>query len=260
MLSKNFTLLFCDIRSFTSLSERYTQQEIAELLNEYRTETVNVILRCYRGLVDKFVGDEIMAEFGLPILLSDHAEQACLAALDIVCSMERWMKEDKQAFDIQIGIQTGDMPAEYIWSPYRIEFTVIGDEVTRGLRLMSANKIYQTKNHIIISEATKNELSDKIVTRELDTVRFEGLTKSDVIFEVVGENDIVIYSEEFLAHYKQGLACYKKREWDKAIEKFNRALFLTEDNVSNMYIERCNYFKEYPPPSDWDGVDMFLTK
>lgn len=260
---KHLTILFCDILVFTFLSERYTEQEILELLYEYKTDMVDVILR-YGGMFDKFVGDEIMAEFGLPVPFSDHAERACLAALEMARSFDllrdRWMQDGKETFGIQIGIHTGNMPAGNIGAKQIFDYTVIGHEVTRGVRLMSANRVYQTANSIIISEATKNELSNKIVTRELDNVRFKGLTQSDVIFELVGENENVVYSNEFLAHYNEGLANYKKQEWDNAIIEFKKAFALTEDNVSKLYISRCKHLIENPPPSDWDGVFTFMTK
>jgi len=259
---KHLTILFCEFRSFASLSEWYTPQEIMKLLYEYKSEMVDVILR-YGGMLDKFVGDEIMAEFGLPVSFPDHAERACLAALEMVRTFdrlrERWMHEGKSVLGIQIGIHTGDMSAGNLGAKQLFDYTVIGHEVTRGVSLMSVNKVYRTVNSIIISEATKNELSNKFVTRELDNVRFKGLSKSTVIFELLGENDIVVYPELFLAHYNEGIAHYKNQDWDRASDDFKNALDFREDELSKMYIKRCMHFKKYPPGTEWDGVFMLRT-
>lgn len=248
---KHLTILFSDIWSITSLAEMYGTHKIMVMLNEYFTEMENVINR-YNGTIDKFIGDEIMAEFGIPTHLPDHAEVACLAALEMVRSFDvlntRWMQDSKATLSIQIGIHTGDMYAGYIGSKQRLEYTVIGHEVTRGVRLMGINKVYQTSNHIIISEFTKNELSDKIVTRELDNVRLKGLTKPQVIFDLVGEKDDIAYSEEFLAHYNRGLALYKKMQFKEALVCFKKALeFEPADGPTKLYISRCIELGKNPP-------------
>ena len=260
---KHLTVLFSDILSFTDYLVKQPLEDAVFNLGEYFTEMVDVILR-HEGMVDKFMGDEMMVEFGVPTHLPDHAERACLAALEMVRSFkrlrERWMQEGKVLFDIKIGINTGDMLVGNLGSKHIFDYTVIGDHVSFGVRLREINKVYRTANHIIISEFTKNELSDKIVTRELDTVRVKGKIKPVAIFELVGEKDIVVYPEEFLAHYNEGLVYYKKQEWDEAIREFKKALILYEDDLIKMYIKRCNHFKEYPIPTNWDSVFTLRTR
>lgn len=260
---RNLTVLFSDIRSFTTYSEKYTPEEVVSNLGEYLTEMVDVILR-FGGMLDKFVGDEIMAVFGAPAHVPDHAERACLTALEMVRSLdrlkERWTRDGKEIFDIGIGINTGDMLVGNLGSRQIFDYTVIGDNVNLGARLEGINKVYKTVNNIIISEFTKNELTDNLITRELDSVRVKGKTRPVAIFELVGERDIIVYSDEFLEHYSRGLEAYKKLEWDGAISEFKKAMVLNEDEVSGMYIKRCRHFKKFPPSKEWDGVFTLKTK
>ncbi len=260
---RNLTVLFSDIRSFTTYSEKYTPEEVVSNLGEYLTDMVDVILR-YGGMLDKFVGDEIMAVFGAPAHVPDHAERACLTALEMIRSLdrlkERWTREGKEVFDIGIGVNTGDMLVGNLGSRQIFDYTVIGDNVNLGARLEGINKVYKTVNNIIISEFTQNMLSDNLVTRELDSVRVKGKTRPVAIFELVGEKDIIVYSDEFLEYYAHGLEAYKKQEWDRAIGEFKKALVLNEDDVSSMYIKRCTHFKKYSPGSDWDGVFTLKSK
>jgi adenylate cyclase len=260
---KNLTVLFSDIRSFTTYSEKYTPEEVVSNLGEYLTKMVDVILK-YGGMLDKFVGDEIMAVFGAPVYVQDHAERACLTALEMIRALdrlkERWTGEGKEIFDIGIGVNTGDMLVGNLGSEQIFDYTVIGDNVNLGARLEGINKVYQTANNIIISEFTNNELGDSLITRELDSVRVKGKSKPVAIFELVGEQDVIVYSDEFLAHYSAAVAAYKAQDWDKAVEVFKKALVLHDDEVSDMYIKRCRHFKKHAPGTEWDGVFTLKTK
>ena len=260
---RRLTVLFSDIRSFTTYSEKYTPEEVVSNLGEYLTDMVDVILQ-YGGMLDKFVGDEVMAVFGAPAHVPDHAERACLSALEMIRSLdrlkERWTSEGKEIFNIGIGVNTGDMLVGNLGSRQIFDYTVIGDNVNLGARLEGINKVYKTANNIIISEFTKNELSDNITTRELDAVKVKGKEQPVRIFELVGEKGIIVYSDEFLENYAQGLAAYKKQEWDRAVAEFEKSLVLNEDDVSSMYIKRCRHFKKHPPGDEWDGVFTLKTK
>ncbi|MGQ9616773.1 MAG: CHASE2 domain-containing protein [Spirochaetota bacterium] len=260
---RHLTVLFSDIRSFTTYSEKYTPEEVVSNLGEYLTEMVDVILK-FGGMLDKFVGDEIMAVFGAPYYMGDHAEKACLTALEMVRSLDRlkekWSEQGKESFEIGIGINTGDMIVGNLGSKQIFDYTVIGDNVNLGARLEGINKVYKTANNIIISEFTRNELSDNLVTRELDSVRVKGKLKPVAIFELVGEKGVIVYSDEFLSHYAEGLRLYKNQQWDGAIEEFRKALMLTEDEICSMYLKRCRHFKKYPPGTEWDGVFTLQAK
>ena len=260
---QHLTVLFSDIRSFTSYSEKYSPEDVVSILGEYLTEMVDVILK-YGGMLDKFVGDEIMAVFGAPHYFEDHAERACLTALEMIRTLDRlkekWRQEGRDTFDIGIGVNTGDMIVGNLGSEQIFDYTVIGDAVNLGARLEGINKVYPTANHIIISEYTKNEISDNIVTRELDSVRVKGKNKPVAIYELVGERDVMVYPEEFLKHFEKGLAFYKSMKWVEAVEEFKKASYHKEDEISKMYIKRCKHFIKYPPVPDWDGVFTLKTK
>jgi adenylate cyclase len=257
------TVLFSDIRSFTTYSEKYTPEEVVSALGEYLTDMVDVILK-FGGMLDKFVGDEIMAVFGAPYMMDDHASRACHTALEMGRALDRlkekWLAEGREGFNIGIGVNTGDMIVGNLGSKQIFDYTVIGDSVNLGARLEGINKLYQTANNIIISEFTKNEVGDDFVTRELDSVRVKGKKKPVAIFELVGEKDVIVYSEEFLLQYAEGMRLYKNMEWDPAIKEFRKCLKINDDGVSDMYIKRCRHFKKSPPGADWDGAFTLTTK
>ena len=260
---KNLTVVFSDIRSFTTYSEKNTPEDVVNNLGEYLTDMVEVIQR-HGGMLDKFVGDEIMAVFGAPAYYPDHAERGCRTALEMIRALdelkERWTAEGKETFEIGIGVNTGEMIVGNLGSRQIFDFTVIGDNVNLGARLEGINKVYKTANNIIISEFTKNELSDNLTTRELDSVRVKGKTRPVAIFELVGEKDIIVYSDEFLGHYAEGIIAYKAQDWDRAVSEFKKALVLNEDDICSMYVKRCRHFRKYPPGDKWDGVFTLQTK
>lgn len=192
---RELTVLFSDIRGFTSYSERYPPEMVVEILNEYLTAMVEVIFR-HRGTLDKFVGDEIMALFGAPIYYPDHAEAACLSALDMVAELgrlcEKWKGEGKEGFEIGVGINTGDMVVGNLGSSQLFDYTVIGDNVNLGARLEAINKDYHTKYHIIISESTYQQVRDKAEVRQLDAVMVKGKSRPVMIYELLGMNHAAV--------------------------------------------------------------------
>ena len=183
---REMTVLFSDIRGFTSVSEKGQPEEIVHMLNEYFTRMVEVVFH-HKGTVDKFVGDMVMALFGAPLEDPEHAEHAVEAALDMLQELKKlnvkWTAEGRPSLDIGIGINTGPMIAGNIGSDQIMSYTVIGDAVNLGSRLESANKQYST--HIIISEATRSHLKGTYTFRPLGDVVVKGKTKPVAIFEVV---------------------------------------------------------------------------
>ena len=260
---KRLTVLFSDIRSFTSYSERYTPEQVVTILGEYLTEMVDVIVK-FGGMLDKFVGDEVMAVFGAPNPMEDHADTACRAALEMIRSLdrlkERWKQEGREPFDIGIGVNTGDMIVGNLGSKQIFDYTVIGDAVNLGARLEGINKVYKTANNIIISEFTKNEIGADLVTRELDSVRVKGKSKPVAIYELVGEKEVYVYSPDFLTRYEEGLKAYKNMDFERANNSFKQCLLLHDEDISRMYIKRCRHFMKYPPGKEWDGVFTLTTK
>ncbi len=182
---RQMTVLFSDIRGFTTVSESGQPEEIVAILNEYFTRMVEIVF-AHKGTLDKFVGDMVMALFGAPLDDPDHARHAVDAALEMIRELnrlnEKWTAEGRPALDIGIGISTGPMIAGNIGSEAIMSYTVIGDAVNLGARLESLNKQYGTR--IIISEATRDALPDRYLFRSLGDVVVKGKTKPVAIFEV----------------------------------------------------------------------------
>jgi len=181
------TVLFSDIRGFTTITETLPPEELVPHLNEYLGKMVEVVFR-HDGTLDKFIGDAVMAIFGAPVPQNDHAKRAVLCALDMIDELvklqEKWRTEGKPVFDIGIGINTGEMTVGFMGSQEKKEYTVIGDNVNLGSRLEGLNKEYKT--HVIISDSTYQHVKDFIEARSLGSVKVKGKTKTVEIYEVTG--------------------------------------------------------------------------
>jgi len=187
---RNITIFFSDIRGFTSISEKLEPEELVRLLNDYLTEMTSIIIK-NQGLVDKFMGDAIMAFWGAPLDQPDHAEMACLSSLEMMDKLrelqKKWKKEGIPSFDIGIGLNSGDAIVGNMGSSNRFDYTAMGDNVNIASRLEGLNKIYGT--NIIISENTYKIIKDKFKTRKLDTVKVKGKKKPIVIYELLSRKD-----------------------------------------------------------------------
>jgi len=186
---RSLTVLFSDIRDFTGYTERHAPQEVVQILREYLTRMVDQVL-AYQGTLDKFIGDAVMAIFGAPVALPDHAERACRAALAMISELEtlqaRWTAEGREPFRIGIGINSGEMVVGNLGSEQLFDYTVVGDGVNLGARLESLNKEYQTKVPIIISESTYEAARDRLEVRRLGEVIVKGKTRPVVVYELQG--------------------------------------------------------------------------
>jgi adenylate cyclase len=186
---RNLTVLFSDIRDFTTYTEQHPPEEVVHMLREYLTHMVDQVL-AQQGTLDKFIGDAVMAIFGAPVTLADHAERACRAALGMVKEVEalqeKWIAEGREPFRIGIGINTGDMVVGNLGSEQLFDYTVIGDGVNIGARLESLNKEYKTATHIIISETTYQAARDAVEVRHLGEVKVKGKSRPLVVYELVG--------------------------------------------------------------------------
>jgi adenylate cyclase len=182
---RDMTVLFSDIRGFTTVTEKGDPEELVAQLNEYFSRMVDIVFR-HQGTVDKFVGDMVMALFGAPLDDPDHAEHAAAAAVDMVRELgalnAKWAAEGRTALDIGIGINSGDMIAGNIGSSSIMSYTVIGDNVNLGSRLESANKDY--KSRIIISDATRTRLKGAYDIAPLGDVIVKGKTRPVAIFQI----------------------------------------------------------------------------
>jgi adenylate cyclase len=189
---RNLTVLFSDIRDFTTYTERHPPQEVVQMLREYLTRMTDQVL-AHEGTLDKFIGDAVMAIFGAPVPLPDHAERACRTALAMVRELEalqtKWAAEGREPFRIGIGINTGEMVVGNLGSEQLFDYTVVGDGVNLGARLESLNKEYETKHHIIISDATYEAAKDALEVRRLGEVVVKGKTKPVTVYELQGLRD-----------------------------------------------------------------------
>ena len=259
---RNITIFFSDIRGFTSISEKLSPEELVHLLNEYLTEMTSIILK-NQGLIDKYMGDAIMALWGAPLDLSDHQEIACRSSLEMIeklCELkEKWKKEGIPSFDIGIGLNSGNAVVGNMGSSSRFDYTAMGDNVNLASRLEGLNKIYGT--NIIISDNTFKSVKHKFEIRKLDIVRVKGKNKPIPIYELISEkNRIDLKQSDFLNNFENGLNLYLKREWKAAIKLFEKAHSYKEDKSSSIFIKRCKDFIKNPPPKDWDGVWDIITK
>ncbi len=257
------TILFSDIRRFTTFSESYEPEVVASRLSEYLTEMVDVVFK-FNGTLDKFVGDELMALFGAPYIMKDHAERACFTAVEMIEKLrdiqKRWSADKRDFFQIGIGINTGKVIVGNLGSEQLFDYTVIGDEVNLGARLEGANKQYGTT--IILSESTYSLVKDKAHVRELDLVRVVGKKNPIRIFELRSMNSIPQIEQDYIIGvFNEGLNFYRQRQWSDALKSFRRVLrYFPTDGPSRIYTIRCLDFIENPPALDWDGVYDFKVK
>lgn len=258
------TVMFSDVAGFTSMSEMLKPAELVALLNEYLTAMTDIILK-HNGIIDKFEGDAIMAEFGVPVSFPHHARSACQAALDMQKELRRmrvrWHKQGKPMLHARVGINTGEMIVGNMGSRDVFDYTVMGDHVNLGSRLEGANKIYGT--NIMISEFTYNHVKDDFHTRTLDQIRVKGKQKPVNVFEVIADRNVSLSSKfsDFLDAYAQGLQFYWDWNWEKAIDCFDYCTKLLPDDLpAKIYLERCQDFRIHPPPKDWDGVITMKEK
>lgn len=258
------TVLFSDIRSFTTLTEELGAQGTVSLLNEYFTIMVDCI-QAESGMLDKFIGDAIMAAFGVPIPGENDEDSAVRSAISMmkelgVFNIKR-RNDGKKPIDIGIGINTDDVVSGNIGSPKRMDYTLIGDGVNLASRLESACKQYGA--HILISENTCNKLHGAYRTREIDRVVVKGKTEPVAIYEILDYHTSETFPHimDTVGLFGEGLAMYRNADWDSAIRLFGRVLQGNpNDKLSQIYLERCDYLKSNPPDGEWDGVWIMESK
>jgi adenylate cyclase len=259
---KDITIFFSDIRGFTSISEKLDPEDLVGLLNEYLTEMSSIIID-NQGLVDKYMGDAIMALWGAPLEQTNHAENACLSSLKMISRLKelnnKWDKDGIPLFNIGIGLNSGDAVVGNMGSSDRFDYTAMGDNVNLASRMEGLNKIYGT--NIIITDNTFQMVKDKFETRKLDFVRVKGKRKPVLIHELISEKDRIKKDQlDFIELYETGLDLYISKKWQAAIKSFQSALKIKDDKSSNLFIDRCKEFLKNPPLKDWDGVWELKTK
>ncbi len=257
------TVLFSDVRGFTTLTEELGAQGTVTLLNEYFTIMVECITR-EGGMLDKFIGDAIMAAFGLPIAHDDDEDRGVRAAISMLTDLEAWNVErisnGQKPVYMGIGLNTDTVVSGNIGSPKRMDYTLIGDGVNLAARLESACKQYSAK--LLISKNTYDKLKGTYRIRDIDDVVVKGKTEPVRVYEVLDYHTDESFPNlmEVVNHFKEGRDHYRKGAWDKAVKSFKECLKLhPEDKLSQIYIEWCGAYKKHPP-KDWKGIRVATSK
>lgn len=258
------TAFFSDIKDFTSFAERTTPKDLVRYLNQYFSVASDVILR-NEAMLDKYIGDAIMAIFGAPIPRPDNARVACLTALEVQEVLAAYhQRPDRDpgmpVFVTRIGLHTGNMVIGNIGSSSRLDYTAIGDTVNVASRLEGVNKVFGTR--IIVSETTYEQTANAIAARPLDFLKVKGKAIPIRIFELVGRAGTISQLQaDIIGLFSEGLQLYRQREFEKAIAVFTRVR-ATDPNVvpSELYLKRCAELSRQTLPEDWDGVYTMTSK
>ncbi|MBT3556866.1 MAG: GAF domain-containing protein [Rhodospirillales bacterium] len=261
--SSEITVLFSDVRSFTTLTESLGAQGTVQMLNEYFTIMVDIITR-EGGMLDKFIGDAIMAGFGIPISHDDNEDRAVRAAIAMISELWEWNVEREARGDLPldhgVGLNTGLVVSGNIGSPKRMDYTMIGDGVNLAARLESACKQYHAR--VLISEFTRAKLKGTYRIRDVDQVVVKGKTEPVGVFEVLDYHNETTFPNlmDTVGYFNEGVAKYRIGEWDASIKKFNEALVANpNDALAQTYIDRNELLKS-DPPKDWDGIWVMTSK
>ncbi|MEO1760680.1 MAG: GAF domain-containing protein [Cyanobacteria bacterium J06629_18] len=262
---KEVTILFSDIRGYTTLTENLGAAEVVSLLNQYFETMVEAVFN-YEGTLDKFIGDALMAVFGAPLPLTEnHAWRAVQAALDMRHRLkefnERRIVQEQPQIKIGIGISSGEVVSGNIGSRKRMDYTVIGDGVNLSSRLEGTTKEYGCD--IVLSEFTYQLCSDRVVVRELDKIRVKGKHQAVKIYELIGDRTTSLdaNTQEFLSYYHAGRVAYSSRNFPQALICFEAAKKIRpKDQATSIHIGRCNKYLRQPPEESWSGVWTMVDK
>ena len=262
--NQRVSILFSDLRNFTTISEKLGPRDTVSMLNEYFEQMVDVIMN-NKGVLDKYIGDAIMASYGVPFKGSYDADHAVKTANGMFSALRQLNKQrtDKGdlLLDIGVGISTGEVIVGNIGSPKRLEYTVIGDAVNLASRLEGVTKQYGAK--ILVSEYTKEVLKEDYILREIDVITVKGQTKPVAIHESLDHFTEQVFPNmpTVLDHYNKAYQAMRQRDWVTAKQGFESTLNLNpNDKPSLTHLERINYYIDNPPGDDWDGVWVMTSK
>ncbi|MBU0728335.1 MAG: adenylate/guanylate cyclase domain-containing protein [Proteobacteria bacterium] len=257
-VEREITVLFSDIRGFTSLSEKVTPTQLVQMLTQIHDPMTNVVLN-NKGMLDKYIGDAMMALFNAPLDVANHADKAVHSALAMIETLHevngRFRAQGYPEVDVGIGVNTGKCIVGNMGSKVRFEYTAIGDAVNLASRLEGLCKTYKCR--VVISDATREQLSDGVLVRQLDRVRVKGKNIPVHIFEAMKTTED---NKQIKQRFEQGLEKYFSQEFSQAMAIFEDLADNMGDKPSEIFIARCKDFIANPPEQDWDGVYSHKTK
>jgi len=253
------TVMFCDMKGFTSLSEGVTPQGLVKIMNLYLS-TMSEPIHAHHGVIDKYIGDAIMAYWGAPFIEdAEQARFACLAAVDMLGRVAKFRTDLPELLgvraipadcDIRIGIATGEALVGSIGSQFMMSFTVMGDNVNLASRLEGTNKVYGS--HCLVSESTAAACGDAVELREIDRVVVIGQTQPQVIYEIMGrKGELSPAQMELRSRYADGLSAYRAQRWDDAAKALAA---IPADGPASTLMARIDSFRSQPPAAGWDGA------
>ncbi|MDM8553158.1 adenylate/guanylate cyclase domain-containing protein [Desulfococcaceae bacterium HSG7] len=257
------TAFFSDLEGFTGISEKLQPAELVELLNEFLTEMTDIILK-HEGTVDKFEGDAIIAFFGAPNPLENHALSAVRASVEMQMRLaelrEKWQAQNKPALKMRIGLCSGIAVVGNMGSAKRMDYTMMGDTVNTAARLEGVNKTYGT--YTLISQTTADLAGDKFICREIDKIKVLGKKEPVTIYTLNTQAEAVSEPHaQVLNSYNKGIVAYRLRDWKAAAGFFEAVLAVSpDDRPSQTMLQRCRQFDAKPPADDWDGSAIMLSK
>ena len=260
--TRNLTVLFSDLEKFTSLSEKFTPEELVTFLNSYLSAMTDII-EAFEGFVDKYIGDAIVAVFGAPVDDPEHAQHAVYAALACRARIAELQRElqipDGAVLNARIGINSGPILVGNIGSRKRFNYTVMGDAVNLAARLEAANKAYNSR--ILVSDSTVARCGTDITFREVDRVGVVGRDEPLTIFEPIDRLDSITPGQRnVVSRYAQALSAYRASQFAEAAEMFQALTSETQDPVSGAMLERALHYAAAPPPADWGGITRLESK
>ncbi|HEY5512438.1 MAG TPA: adenylate/guanylate cyclase domain-containing protein [Geomonas sp.] len=251
---REVTVLFSDIRGFTTLSESLSPEDLVQLLNEYLSPMTRIVLE-EKGTLDKFIGDAVMAIFNAPLDLPGHQASACRVALRMIARLHELNQEFARrgiaAIDIGVGINTGEAVVGNMGADLRFDYTAIGDNVNLASRLEGLTKYYGAR--IVVTGATREAAGDEFIFREIDLVRVKGKQKPVAVYELMVDNP------EIIPPFAEGLKLYRGRDFAGALQLFDR-LAAGGDGPAALYVGRCRAFLANPPDAGWDGAFVARSK
>jgi adenylate cyclase len=261
--TRSMTALFCDLRGFTTLAHELEPEALVELLNEHMSAMTEIVFR-HDGVLDKYIGDALMAFWGAPMAQPDHAARACRTALDMVHRLGElqadWARRGRPRLEVGIGINTGSMVVGNMGSRSRLAYTVVGDAVNVAARLEGLSKEYGVR--VVVGEGTRKAAGAAFEYRFLDVVAVKGRSEPLAVHEVLAEAGALLPGRRaWLARYDEGIGQYRARRFEEARTVF--AALLGEapaDGPAGLYLRRSEALLASPPPADWDGVYVARTK